>query len=101
MQRSQRMRGLHAVRFGEPRAANEIRRAIGRSAVGVDHDRAQPRKVAGEGQVHGADDVDDRGGVVERRQADEDIDLTDGNQLPQERVGKRALSLHVVTRTRT
>ena len=45
--------------------------------------------------VHGADDVDDRGGVVQRRQADEDVDLADGNQLPEQRVGKDALVLHV------
>ena len=88
MQCSERVRRLHAVRFGERRAANQVRRAIGRSAVGVDHDRAQPGEVPREGLVHGADDVDDRGGVVERREADEDIDLADGNQLLEERVGK-------------
>ena len=101
VQRSQRVRRLHAIGFGERRAANQVRGAVGRSAVGVDHDRAQSGEVAGERHVHGADDVDDRGGVVERREADEDIDLADGNQLPEERVGKRALGLHVLVPCRS
>ena len=37
--------------------------------------------------------VDDRGSVVERWQADEDVDLADGHQLTQECVGQSALGL--------
>ena len=33
--------------------------------------------------LHGANDVHNRRGIVQRRQADEDIHLPHGNQLPE------------------
>ena len=99
MERPQRMRRLHHVGFGERRGANQLRRAVGRAAVGVDHDRAQARKIAREAQVNRANDVDDRRGIVERRQPDQDVDLADRHQLPEQRVGKGAFVLHGVVVT--
>ena len=77
----------------ERRGPDQLRSAVGRSAVGVDHDCAQPRKISREADVNGANHVDDRRGVVERWQSDEDVDLADGHQLAQERVGQSALGL--------
>jgi hypothetical protein len=51
--------------------------------------------------VHGADDIDNRRGVVQRRKPDEDVDLTDGNQLPEEYVGEGAVSVHCLNPSRS
>jgi hypothetical protein len=89
------MRGLDAVGFRESGAANQVRRAVGRSAVGIDHDGPQAGEVARERLVHGADDVHDGGRVVERREPDENVNLPDGNQLPQQDVWKCAIGIHI------
>jgi hypothetical protein len=81
MERAQWMRRLHAVGIGEPGFTNQIRRAVGGTAVGIDHHRPQSREIAGERDVHGADDVGDRGCVIQRRQSDEYVNLADRNQL--------------------
>ena len=93
MQRPQRVRRLHHVGFDERRGPDQLRGAVGRSAVGVDHYCAQSRKIAREAEMNRAYHVDDRGGVVEGGQADEDVDLADGHQLTQECVGQSALGL--------
>jgi uncharacterized cupin superfamily protein len=95
------MRRLDAVGFGERRRANQIGRAVGRSTVGVDHDGAQAGEVACERHVHGADDVDDGGGVVQRREADENVHLSDGDQLPEKRIGKGAVGVHCLVPCRS
>ena len=100
MERAQRVRRLDHVRLGERRVTNQLRRAVRRAAVGIDHHRAQAGKVAREAHVHRADDVDDRRGVVQRRQADQDVHLADGDQLPEQRVGKRLCSPRVLGRDR-
>jgi hypothetical protein len=81
MQRSERMRCLHAIGFGESRFSDQIRRAVGGTAVGIDHHGPQPGKVACERDVHRADDIGDRGRVVQRRKSDEYVNLADRNQL--------------------
>jgi hypothetical protein len=48
VQRPQRMRRLDAIGLGERRAANQVWRAVRRTAVGVDHHCPQPGEVAGE-----------------------------------------------------
>ena len=83
MKRPQRVRRQHHVGLGERRGTNQLGSSVGRAAIGIDHDRAQARKITREAHVHGANDVHDRRGIVQRRQADEDVHLPDGHQLPE------------------
>ena len=83
MKRPQRVRRQHPVGLGERRGTNQLGSSVGRAAIGIDHDGAQAWKIAREAHVHGANDVHNRRGIVQRRQADEDIHLPDGDQLPE------------------
>ena len=94
MERAQRVRRLNHIGFGERRVTNQVRRPVCRAAVGVDQDRAQAGEIAREAAMNGANNVDDGCGVVQCRQADQNVHLADGDQLPEQRVGKGALVLH-------
>jgi hypothetical protein len=96
MERPQGVRRQHEVGLAERCGANQLGCPVGRATVGIDHDGTQPRKIARETHMHGANDVHHRSGVVQRRQPNQDIDLAHGHQLLEQRIGKSALVLHGV-----
>ncbi len=81
MQRPQRVRRQHAVRLRERRGTNQLGRSVRGAAIGIDHDRPQAWKIASEAQMDGAHDVRNRRGIVQGRQADEDVHLPHRDQL--------------------
>ena len=56
---------------------DDLARPVRRAAVGVDEDRLRVGEVTGEARDDGPHDVPDRPLVVERRDPDEDVDLSD------------------------
>ena len=54
---------------------DDVRRPVGRPAVGVHEDGPATREIFGQPGLDGPDDVADRLGVVEARDADEDVDV--------------------------
>ena len=95
---SQAMGGGERLRVDDRGVAHDLRRAVRRAAVGMDHHGAIAGELLGKRHVHGLHHPGHRGGVVERRQADQDVHLPDRDELPDHLVGERARLGHVALR---
>ena len=80
---AQGMRREHRVGVAVRGIAYQIGSPVGRAAIGIDQHCSQAGEITGKGHVNGANDIADRLRVVQGGKTDKDIDLSDGDEVPE------------------